>query len=325
MTAPVELEPIEVSVPPSVPNLEQFLALVKRQNLARQERFFVTPGHIPPGVPNDYARDLTLLCEEAAIPGVNIGTRTLRVNGLNEQRAHTLDYMGDSITLQFLIDRDFKARTYFQAWMEQCVSHATRGREVGYYEDYAKKVSLYAVMPAGLPGEALVNWSPTQADTGLKRGIENFTNTNPSSKVGMALGKVLNNGKNVLDRTFARAKQQTIGRLNLASNPIVEAFRQPESVVYSVELHECWPRSINVMPMSYSNPGVHRMNVTFTYKYYIAKATLEETWDEKLASQATTKVSDFLQKQTEKIPAGGLQKLGTDLKNKFGSLTRKNG
>lgn len=306
-------------IPPSIPTLEQFISFVKQRNLARQERFFVDLPDAP--------RDLTLLCEEVAIPGKNIQPRAIRINGLNEYHAHTLDYMGDSITLQFFIDTDFIARNYIENWMEMCVTPASQGREVGFYNDYAKQINLYALMPAGLPGEALINWSPTQADTGLIEALDTFNKDTPGGvRAGKALNKVMGQGKNFIDRKFARVKEQTIGRLELASNPIYEAFRESEKVIFSVSLKECWPKSINVMPLSYANPSVQRMNVTFTYKYYETHTFNDTTLGEQLANKGTKALSDLLKKEvTAKVPVGGLPQLGVDARSQLSNFTRRFG
>jgi len=58
-----------------------------------------------------------LLCHQASLPGKNIGTRQLRINGLSRTFAQTADYMGDSITLEFLIDTDFTPRIIMERWM----------------------------------------------------------------------------------------------------------------------------------------------------------------------------------------------------------------
>lgn len=308
-------------IPSTIPTLEQFIGLIKTRNLARQERFFV---EFPSFENANVARDLTLLCEEAAIPGKNIQPRAFRINGINEYHAHTLDYMGDSITLQFLVDSDWVARDYMDKWMELCVNSVTQGREVGYYENYIKDITLYALIPAGLPGEELANWSPTQADTGLNEALDKFNKNTPGGvRASAALNKAMGRGKTLLDRQFSRAKQQTVGRLNLASNPIFEAFRQSEKVIYSVSLKECWPKSINVMPVSYSNPGVHRLNVTFTYKYYTTHTFNDPTLGEELSKRGTEALSSVLKKQTAKfIPAGGLPELGANARSRLSQVTR---
>lgn len=296
---------------PSIPTLEQFLTLIRNKNLSRMERFFVS-------LPVTLGRNLTLLCEEAAIPGKTITPRTLRINGLNEYRPETADYMGESITLQFLIDSDWEPRYAMEEWMKRCISDPRLGREVSFYDDYAFDITLYALMPAGIPGEKLANWSPTQADFNLRSQLpKSWT----EGKTGFLLNKAINAGKRKIDQVTTKAKTQLFGAIAPLANPLIEAFRDTETIVYSIKLIECWPKNINVMPVSYSNPGVHRMNVTFTYKYWVSEVASrsdEEDFEDKLIGKANDAISKQLKKVEAKIPGAAkkLSSLGNDLKAK---------
>ena len=174
-----QAQPISTVTPaalPSVPTLEQFITLVKTKGLARQERFFVQIS--------DLDRDLTLLCDEATLPGKNIAVRTLRINGMDEYRASTVDYGGNSITLSFIIDTEWTARQAMEEWMITCVSSRMEGNEVGFYSDYVKSIGLYALVPAGIPGEALLNLSPTSSDFGIKAAASGIIKNSGLGTVG---------------------------------------------------------------------------------------------------------------------------------------------
>jgi hypothetical protein len=137
-----------------IPTLQDFIALVRQNPFSRVDRFLVNFG-MPKALANtnsETVRNMSLLCEEASIPGRTIGTRTLRINGLNEQRAHTMDFMGDSIKFTFLVNVEWKIRTFFDMWMTFCVGGvASRNthppREVGFYQDYISDVTIYATNP----------------------------------------------------------------------------------------------------------------------------------------------------------------------------------
>jgi len=45
-----------------------------------------------------------------------------------------------------------------------------------------------------------------------------------------------------------------------------EAYK--ETIRYKVKLHDAFPKSMNLMQMSYSTPGIHRLNMGFAYKYW---------------------------------------------------------
>jgi len=295
---------LTVTVPPSIPTLEEFVSLLKTRNLQRQERFFASFSYFSGEVD-----DLTLLCYSASLPGKNINNRTIRINGLDERRASTADYTGNSITLSFLVDPQFSPRNYFEKWMKACVGEVTTGREVGFYSDYAKEIKLYALMPAGIPGEKLLNLSPTIADR------VDFGNQLTSNQgLGAAINKLFAKGSQKVDSAFARAKAGTIGRLDIASNPIYEAFRQIEDITYTIELKECWPTRLNSINMNYENSGVTRMDVEFTFKYWVSSVDVAP---EDLADKANNKMNEFLNGFKKKIPGGSLDTFGVNLKNKI--------
>lgn len=307
------------------PTLQDFLSLVKSRNLARAERFFVNFGP-PAGLISSFGekfRDMTLLCEDAALPGKSIGTRTLRINGLNEQRAHTADYMGDSITLQFFVDTDWTPRVIMEKWLELCVDPAQNGNEVGWYDDYVGNITLHALIPAGIPGEKLLNWSPTQADIGLKSAVDKIGNNNKLA--GIALSKALTAGTRKVDELTNKVKTQAFSKLSGIASPLLELFRDTETIAYSIKLMECWPRAINVMPVSYGSVNVHRLNVTFTYKYWVSSVNEDQSLDEKLVNKLNSALSTQMKKVTDKIPTQKLSGLGTDLKSKAMGLGKSFG
>lgn len=170
-----------------VPTLREFIALVRKKGLARQERFFVEISALN--------QDLTLLCDEATLPGKNIAVRTLRINGMDEYRAATVDYGGNSITLTFIIDTDWTARQAMEEWVATCVNNRMEGNEVGFYADYVQNIGLYTLVPQ-------------------------------------------------------------------------DEREAPEKIAFYINLIDCFPTSINVMPLSYAANGVHKMSVTLSYKYW---------------------------------------------------------
>lgn len=186
------------------PTLQDFIAL-GRAGFARTDRFVVV-FTAPPGLPGGDMRSFSMLCEEAAFPGKVVGTRTLRINALNEQRAHTIDFMGDTITFQFIVDLNWRVRQFFENWIDLCVGNQNTtsvSREVGYYSDYIQKISVYALAPSLDP-------------------------------------------------------------------------ENPDISTYQLDLYEAWPRNMNVQQISYNNTTYHRLNVTFTYKYWKSIYTGED-------------------------------------------------
>lgn len=134
--------------------LEEFIALGKQTHFARADRFQVNIK-LPPALSEfdtSHTRNLSLLCENTTLPGKTIGARSLRINGVNEQRAHTADY-GDNISFDFIVDLSWTPRRLFEKWLELCVTDVAgtdgiRGaREVGYYTDYISEVDIITLKP----------------------------------------------------------------------------------------------------------------------------------------------------------------------------------
>jgi hypothetical protein len=308
MSSPVPPEQIVAATPP-VPTLEQFIGFIKTQNLARQERFFVSFNNIGAG-----DRDLSLLCHQASLPGKTIGTRTLRINGLDRTFAQTADYMGDSITLEFLIDTDFTPRIIMEQWMESCVSTFQTGNEVGFYENYVRDITLHALAPAGIPGEALFNWSPTQADLGLRDKL------NTSNRgLNTAIDNVFRRSKRLADNTFNKVKSQAFGAVRGIAAPLLDLATDSEQIVYSITMKDAWPRAINMMPLGYDAVGVHKMSVTFAYHYWESSVNNPKLSGQDVADKATEAVRSKLQPYANKIPAQDINKLGSDLKDRVKS------
>lgn len=303
-----EVRTIE-SIP--IPSLNEFLAFIKQNNLARQERFFVDFPSLPTNQLNNVA--LRLLCEQAAIPGKNISSRNLRVNGMDRQFAHTADY-GNDITLQFLMDTDYTPRAAFEEWMTTCITafQNENSNEVGWYTDYAKNISLNVLIPAGIPGEALFNWSPTQADLGLRGKLDKSKIPN----VNTAIDKLFGRGKRLIDNKVNKIKSQAFGAVSNIAGPVLELLTDSEQIVYQVTLVDAWPKSIQMMPLGYDAVGVQRMGVTFTYHHWESAIAKIQLSGEETANKITQNMTKGLQKYTDKIPNLSVDKLGVDLKDK---------
>jgi len=287
-----------------IPSLEKFIAFIKQNNLARSERFFVDF----PGV--NQGETLTMLCHQASLPGRSISSRVLRINGLDRQFAHTADY-GQEITLEFLMDTDYTPRAVMEAWMNDCVSAFEKdtSNEVGFYGEYTKNLTLNVLIPAGIPGEALFNWSPTQADLGLR---DKITTSNKGANV--AIDKLFGRGKRLIDNKFTKIKSQAFGAVSGIAAPLLELLTESDQIVCQVTLVDAWPKSVIMMPLGWDNSGLQRMSVTFTYHHWetaIAKVSLS---GEETANNISQNMAKGLKKYTDKIPKQDLNKLGSDLK-----------
>lgn len=88
-------------------------------------------------------RHLSLFVEDAMIPGILLGTRPIRYNNLNEQRASAIDFGGDSLTLTFLVDSSWTAKDFFGDWMRGIVNKQTR--EIAFPNNYYGRMLITAL------------------------------------------------------------------------------------------------------------------------------------------------------------------------------------
>lgn len=137
-------------------SLEEFKTQVLTAGLARTNRFEV---FIPPpaglttfreiGTPDglDYeqivpgTRMLSLMCEQASLPLLNINTKSYRVYGVPEPRPVTSEYGGEGIPLTFHIDREMKVKKFFDQWMQTIVDPITFN--VSYKENYSVNIDIW--------------------------------------------------------------------------------------------------------------------------------------------------------------------------------------
>lgn len=274
----------------NIPTLQEFIALSKRNGFSRTDRFAV--GIFPPqqmsSGPWD-VRDIALLCEEATFPTKTLNTRTLRIHGLNEQRAHTVDYGGESISFTFIVDQSWQTRLFFEEWMRLCVGRSvnndelgvgrTQGalREVEFYDNYISNIQISAFAPMGSDVPL-----PPIGGTGLFSAANLLSSAKAFVTSGLNTETARITG-NVLGKSLSGLAQGLIGDIESAVFPIdtkgipERPDTQAEYPIYDIILRECFPKSIEAQPMSSNSANqFHRLRVTFAYKYYTTKQQLPE-------------------------------------------------
>jgi len=129
---PAELKnPKKTKTKPSDTNLAEFRAELQQYNAARGNRF-ECQIIVPECMIFDNAlimgnnRKLTLWCEEAVFPGLGINSAPIRINNLNIPRANSIDFQGEQLGLQFVVDGEWKIKEYFQKWMMKIVKPEDR-------------------------------------------------------------------------------------------------------------------------------------------------------------------------------------------------------
>ncbi len=116
-------------------NLDNFKAEVLNRGLARNNRFEVllTP---PAGLINgiEEAKLVSLLAESTNFPPINVGVTSQRIFGPSYQRPKFIEFGGDNIVINFLVDKDMIVKTFFEDWIELIVEPNTY--VVGYQDEY---------------------------------------------------------------------------------------------------------------------------------------------------------------------------------------------
>ena len=112
-------------------NLNSFLSKVRTDDLARANRFEIqlhSPGAGDDEVPS-------LLCEEAAVPGLQALWSPTKQGMWTENRVHGVEFFGESAAFTFYCDADWNPRTYLESWMDKVIPAGEK--EPNYYNEYA--------------------------------------------------------------------------------------------------------------------------------------------------------------------------------------------
>lgn len=118
-------------------SINDFISRIKKDNAARLNRFSVLINNPVMG-PNELVH---LYCEQASLPGITIASQPTRTYG--EQREVVYDRTFDTINLNFIVDRQYKVKEYFDLWIEKIIDPTTR--LVGFYSEYAQNMKITAL------------------------------------------------------------------------------------------------------------------------------------------------------------------------------------
>lgn len=103
------------------------------------------------GSVSNFSRDMSFLCERAAIPGRNINTISHRYYG--QPRNYVQPVFSDSeLNVVCIARRGMRERGVLQTWQTLGAQETTG--DVGYYDDYVSKIRLIKYDPSGKPEAA---------------------------------------------------------------------------------------------------------------------------------------------------------------------------
>lgn len=123
--------------------LNNFISKIRRQDLSRASRFecIITA---PAGIELSGSRTISLLCEEALIPGLQSTYAPVRFGNWLEPRVSGVEYFIDNATLTFYLDNEQDVRTYLEDWIFKSQADPI-SKEVGFYNDYVGEVIIHAL------------------------------------------------------------------------------------------------------------------------------------------------------------------------------------
>lgn len=121
-------------------SLNDFISEVKKDGLARQNRFSVLITQPKGMLTRGYSLELIqLFCEQAVLPGITYASQPIKTFG--EDREVVYDRNFEDITLTFLVDRNMKVKSFFDDWSNIIINQTTR--LMGFYEDYTTTLIIY--------------------------------------------------------------------------------------------------------------------------------------------------------------------------------------
>ena len=123
-------------------NLSQFIGAVREDSLARVNRFevFINAPKSLTFKNKSNAGAVSLYCEMASLPPVNISTKSFKIFGPTYQRPFSAEYGGEGISLTCHVDRDMQVKKFFDEWTAKIVDPDTGF--VGFQEDYISTIRL---------------------------------------------------------------------------------------------------------------------------------------------------------------------------------------
>lgn len=124
-------------------SLDQFRSeVLDGFGLARTNRFEVDiqPPRALAANYGSISQVVSIYTEQAALPLLNIFTKSFKIFGPAYQRPIFSEYGGEGLPITFHVDRNMQVRKFFEEWMHKVVDPVTF--TVGYQEDYITTVNI---------------------------------------------------------------------------------------------------------------------------------------------------------------------------------------
>jgi hypothetical protein len=103
-------------------NINQFSAKIRSTGLAKNNLFVaqITP---PGGMNLPVVRDIPFFCKSSNLPGQEISTSDVRIQGWGKVEKRPTDFVKSDLTLIFMVDSNFAVMQFFHRWMQRVVNY----------------------------------------------------------------------------------------------------------------------------------------------------------------------------------------------------------
>jgi len=186
-----------------------------------------------PAFPGATTRAVNLLCRDVNLPGRQVATYDKEIGTKREKVAYGA--VSDDVSLSFLLLNDYGIKEYFEKWMQAAYNPATY--QIGYKNDYVRNVRIHQLKKGvGLP----VYSTPL----GIPRLPE------------------------IIQQRLPR-----IGPFDFAQGEFNLDFLTGEDKIYSCELQDAFPVTMEAIPLNNELDGLVELRVQLAYTRWTSNFT----------------------------------------------------
>lgn len=121
--------------------LYDFQSKIRKQYTPEVNRFevqFTLPDYR--GIDQRDNRTLTVMCEEASIPGLAATNLPVKIGAWTEFRTQNVEFLTQETVFTFIADEQMGIRTTFEEWINACANLTSK--EVAWHEDVTGTVEV---------------------------------------------------------------------------------------------------------------------------------------------------------------------------------------
>jgi len=142
----------------SFTKLENFFSEIRSQDTPRLDRIEVV-FNVPRALLNRAnARQLSLYCEEAQIPGLAATNLPVKIGAWTEYRTQNVEFLTTEMSFTFIIDEKWRVREVFEEWI--ALAGDPNSKEVGYYDNYVSTIDIKSL---SVDNDVLAEWTLVDA------------------------------------------------------------------------------------------------------------------------------------------------------------------